>query len=81
MYNSTYTIEVTGTGNTNVVVDLDGNVYREYVVNFDTQEVTTTRYDYVYPATEPPTEAPTEAPTEPETWWSPEEPTEPYEYY
>ena len=80
-YNSTYTIEVTGTGNTNVVVDLDGNVYREYVVNFDTQEVTTTRYDYVYPTTEPPTEAPTEAPTEPETWWSPEEPTDPYEYY
>lgn len=58
-YNSIYTIEVKGSGVANVVVDIDGNTYREYTINFDTKQVDTQKHDYVYP-TDPPTEPPTE---------------------
>lgn len=61
-YNSTYTVEVKGEGVVNVVVDLDYNIYREYTIDFDTQNVTSKNYPYVV---EQPTEPPTEAPTEP----------------
>lgn len=70
-YNSTFTIELEGTGTSNVVVEIDGKKYRVYQVNFDEQNVTTTEsYDYVSQHTEPATEAPTteapatEAPTQ-----------------
>lgn len=70
-YNSTFTIELEGTGTSSVVVEIDGKKYRVYQVNFDEQNVTTTEsYDYVSQHTEPATEAPTteapatEAPTQ-----------------
>ncbi len=70
-YNKTYTLKITGSGTSNVVVKLNGNAYREYTIDFASGSVTNTvNYDYVYPTeptTIPPTEAPTEAPvyTEP----------------
>ena len=64
-YNPTYTIEVTGQGKMSIVVDLDYNIYREYAVDFETQTVQTTEYEYSSP-TEPTTEPTTEL-TEPFT--------------
>lgn len=76
-YNSTFTIELEGTGTSSVVVEIDGKKYRVYEVNFDDQSVRNTEsYDYVpqhtepavtdEPTTEPPTtEPPTQATTEP----------------
>lgn len=68
MYNKTCTLEITGSGTSNVVVQLDGQVYREYKIDFATGSVTTTAtHEYQLP-TEPPTEPPTEEyPTEPLT--------------
>lgn len=68
-YNSTYTVEVKGSGTVTVVVDIDGNTYREYTIDFDTKQVKTKKYDYVYP-TDPPTESPTESvlPDNPSSW-------------
>lgn len=65
-YNSTYTIQVKGSGTMKVVIDLDGNTYREYTVNFDTKKVETQKYDYVYP-TNPPTDPPTDWTSPPDT--------------
>ncbi len=65
IYNKTYTLKVTGSGTSNVVVQLNGNEYREYTIDFSSGTVTNTvNHDYVYP-TEAPTEAPTVAPVEP----------------
>ncbi len=67
-YNSTFTIELKGTGKVNVVVEIDGKKYRVYEVNFDDQNVKTLEsYDYVPQHTEAPTEEPTTQPptTEP----------------
>lgn len=65
-YNSTFTIELEGTGKSTVVVEIDGSKYRVYEVNFDEQNVTTLEsYDYIVEVTEEPTteEPTTEEPT------------------
>ena len=64
IYNKTYTLKLTGTGTSNVVVQLDGAAYREYTVDFTSGSVTNTvNHDYNRP-TEPQTEPPTEYPTQ-----------------
>lgn len=60
-YNSTSTVELTGTGIKNVIVQLDGQIYREYSVDFSTSSVTTTAKHEYQPATTAP--AATENPT------------------
>ena len=61
MYNKTCTLEITGRGTSTVVVQLDGQTYREYSVDFATSTVTTTAtHDYYVETT-----APTEEYTEP----------------
>lgn len=63
-YNRTCTLEITGSGTSTVVVQLDGQAYREYSVDFSTSSVTTTAtYDFVVETT-----APSEPETEPETY-------------
>lgn len=53
-YNSTSTVELTGTGVKTVIVQLDGQTYREYSVDFSTSSVTTTaRHDYQPSTTAP----------------------------
>ncbi len=59
-YSSTVPLQFEGSGESNIIVQLDGNVYREYKIDYSTGNVTTTTYDYVPKATEPVT-------TEPET--------------
>lgn len=70
-YNKTCTIELTGSGTSSVIVQLDGQVYREYSVDFATSTVTpVASHDYIVETTAPYTEPVTEAPTyqpEPET--------------
>ncbi len=64
IYNKTYTLKLTGTGTSTVVVQLDGAAYREYTVDFTSGSVTNTvNHEYNRP-TEPQTEPPTEAPTQ-----------------
>ena len=71
-YNSTYTLTLEGSGVSSVVIQLDGQLYREYSVDFSSRTVTTTAtHDYVI-ETEPYVE-----PTTEEQWY--EEPTT--EYY
>ena len=62
-YNSTCTLKFEGSGTSNVVVQLDGQVYREYTIDFSQAAVTNTvTHEYKAP-TQPATEAPaTEAP-------------------
>lgn len=63
-YNRTCTLEITGSGTSTVVVQLDGQAYREYSVDFSTSSVTTTAtYDFVVETT-----APSEPETEPQTY-------------
>lgn len=66
-YNKTYTLELKGSGTSTVVIQLDGQAYREYSVDFATTTVTTTAsHDYVVPTTAPPeTEPPTQYYTDP----------------
>lgn len=66
-YNKTYTLELKGSGTSIVVIQLDGQAYREYSVDFATTTVTTTAsHDYVVPTTAPPeTEPPTQYYTDP----------------
>lgn len=53
-YNKTCTLEITGSGTSSVVVQLDGQVYREYSIDFSTSSVNTTAtYDYIVPTTAP----------------------------
>lgn len=55
-YNKTCTLEITGSGTSTVVVQLDGQVYREYTIDFSTSTVTPkASYEYIAPTTEPPT--------------------------
>lgn len=62
-YNKTYTLRITGSGTSNVVVQLDGEAYREYTINFASGSVTNTvNHEYNYPTT-----APTTPPTQPTT--------------
>lgn len=74
-YNKTCTLEITGSGASTVVIQLNGQTYREYSVDFSTSSVTTTAiHDFVVETT-----APYEPVTEPETY--PDEPpyqTDPY---
>lgn len=65
-YNKTCTLELTGSGTSTVVVQLDGQPYREYLVDFSSAKVTSTaKHDYVVATTAPPqTEAPTQAPVQ-----------------
>lgn len=70
-YNKTCTLKITGSGTSTVVVQLDGQAYREYSIDFSTSSVTTTgTYDFVVETT-----APYEPATEPET--NPENPQYP----
>lgn len=75
MYNKTCTLEITGSGTSTVIIQLNGQTYREYSVDFSTSSVTTTAtHDFVVETT-----APYEPETEPET--QPDEPpyqTDPY---
>ncbi|MCH5300028.1 MAG: Stk1 family PASTA domain-containing Ser/Thr kinase [Ruminococcus sp.] len=59
-YSNTTTLEFEGTGTSHIVVQLDGNIYREYNIDYSTGNVETTTYDYIAPTTEP-------VVTEPET--------------
>ena len=80
--NPTTTFEFEGTGSKSVVVQLDGQLYREYTIDFATGSVVTVTHEYIpptEPATEPTTEyiePTTEEYTEPVTEY-----TNPYEYY
>ena len=59
--NSTATLKFEGSGTSNVVIQLDGQIYREYTIDFSTGAVVSTvTHEYVT-ATEPPTEAPQES--------------------
>lgn len=66
-YNKTYTLELKGSGTSTVVIQLDGQAYREYSVDFASASVTTTAsHDYVRATTAPPeTEPPTQYYTDP----------------
>lgn len=57
-YTSTVALQLEGSGDSNVIVQLDGNVYREYKIDYATGNVTTTTYDFVPKATEPETTEP-----------------------
>lgn len=74
-YNKTCTLEITGSGTSTVVIQLDGQAYREYSIDFSTSSVTTTAtHDFVVETT-----APYEPETEPETYpEEPQYPTDPY---
>ncbi len=55
MYNKTCTLEFTGSGTSSIVVQLDGQVYREYSIDYATSNVSTTAtHEYVAPTTAPP---------------------------
>ncbi len=69
---SSVNISFEGTGKKNVVVQLDGQTYREYTIDFTAGAVTNTVVHEFIVQTEPPTEAP----TEPETYYY----TEPVQY-
>lgn len=78
-YNKTYTLQIKGSGSSTVIVQLDGQIYREYAVDFSTSSVSTSAsYDYVQ-ETEPQTTTKVETPTEyvePETKNNEPAPTE-----
>lgn len=66
MYNKTCTLEIIGSGTSLVVVQLDGQTYREYSIDFATSTVkTTASYDYVVETTSP-VEPETEPDSEPD---------------
>ena len=62
-YNSTCTLKFEGAGTSNIIVQLDSQIYREYTIDFSQGAViNTVTHEYSAP-TQPPTEAPyTEAP-------------------
>ncbi|MER2079915.1 MAG: Stk1 family PASTA domain-containing Ser/Thr kinase [Ruminococcus sp.] len=56
-YNSTYTLKFEGTGTKSIVVQLDGQVYREYTIDFSIGAVTNTvTHEYKQATTAPVTE-------------------------
>lgn len=61
-YTTSIQIELEGTGTKNVVVQIDGQVYREYNIDFTKGKVDTVTHDFIPSTTapEPSTEAPTE---------------------
>ncbi len=82
MYNRTCTLEITGSGTSTVVVQLNGSAYREYSIDFSTSSVTTTAtYDFITDTTEPeptedvPSTEPSYTPSEPEYPTDAHEPT------
>ena len=81
-YNSTSTIELTGTGIKSVIVQLDGQIYREYSVDFSTSSVTTVATHQYQSATTVPleTEEPTYPGEEPTYEPYPSDETEPVDY-
>ena len=59
-YGATASLEFKGTGTSVVIVQLNGQVYREYTIDFSTGSVSTVTHDYVPPTTEPTVEPTTE---------------------
>lgn len=53
-------LEYNGTGTKSVVVQLDGQIYREFTIDFSTGSVNIVTHDYVMPTTEPTTQPVTE---------------------
>jgi len=47
-YNSSYAMSFTGSGSSTVVVMLDGQAYRKYVLDYTTGNYTTTSYTFLY---------------------------------
>lgn len=79
-YNSTSTIELTGTGTKSVIVQLDGQIYREYSVDFSTSSVTTTaKHNYQYATTAPAVTEPTTISEPTDNPYTPQE-TDPAQY-
>ncbi len=76
-YGATATLEFDGTGTKNVVVQLDGQVYREYTIDFSTGSVSTITHEYTQPTTAPTESVPSEEPTT--EYVFPTEPTFPVE--
>lgn len=81
-YNSTSTIELTGSGTKSVIVQLDGQIYREYSVDFSTSSVTTVATHEYQSATTVPleTEEPTYSEEGPTYEPYPSDETEPVDY-
>lgn len=73
-YTRTTTLQFEGTGTSHVVVQLDGNPYREYEIDYSTGNVSTTTYEYSPPTTAPveTTYPATEFPTDPVTTTEPD---------
>lgn len=55
-YNKTCTLELTGSGTSSVVVQLDGQAYREYTIDYSSSSVTTSATHEYVPATTSPVE-------------------------
>lgn len=53
-YGATAALEFKGSGTMNVVIQLNGQVYREYTIDFTTGSVSTVTHEYVVPTTEAP---------------------------
>ncbi len=70
-YGATSALEFNGSGTSHVVIQLNGQVYREYTIDYTTGSVSTTTHEFIAP-TEAATEAPTEY-AEPTTEYVPEE--------
>ena len=81
-YNSTSTIELTGSGTKSVIVQLDGQIYREYSIDFSTSSVTTVATHEYQSATTVPieTEEPTYSEEGPTYEPYPSDETEPVDY-
>ncbi len=73
-YNTSYAMTFTGSGSSTIVVMLDGQIYRTYVIDYTTRNYTVKNGEYkptepetTEPETEPPTEPTTQETTVPET--------------
>ncbi|MCH5299055.1 MAG: Stk1 family PASTA domain-containing Ser/Thr kinase [Ruminococcus sp.] len=69
MYNTSYAMTFTGSGSSTIVVMLDGQIYRTFVIDYTTKNYTVKNGEYIppQPETEPETVPETEPPTEPPT--------------
>ncbi len=66
-YNSTYTLKFEGSGTSNIIIQLDGQIYREYTIDYAAGAVTNTvTHEYQIATTAPTTEY-VEPETEPDT--------------
>lgn len=75
-YTRTTTLEFEGMGTSHIVVQLDGNVYREYDIDYSSGNVSTKTYEYIAPTTAAISE--TEPETEQTVTDDPSNETEPY---